>query len=122
VVLKEEAVGRVRVDLQPSLWDKACNQVTVERQDHGVAVAVCNEHRHIDCTQSLQEAEVWAAPRADRVILSKAGLPGRRAISVLLSCLMRFNASVLPPCSWVIGRKTRPGSHRGSAQVDQRPR
>src|SRR4029077_6368944 len=39
VVLEEEAVRRVRVDLQTRLWDETGEQVGVAREDHGVAVA-----------------------------------------------------------------------------------
>ena len=43
MVLKEEAVSRVRVDLEPSLGRETGYQVAVLRQDHGVAVAVRNQ-------------------------------------------------------------------------------
>ncbi len=48
VMLKEETMGRARVNLHPGLGDQTCEQVRVMRQDHGVAVAVRNEHRHLD--------------------------------------------------------------------------
>ena len=123
MVLKEEPVGRVRVDLQPRLWDKTRYQVAVVRQDHGVTVAVRNEHRHLDRTESLQETVVWDPPRANGVILSQAGFPGRRPVSVLLPGRTCASTPLVPPaCSQVIGQRTRPGSHRGSAQAAPRPR
>jgi hypothetical protein len=47
VVLEEEPVRGVRVDLQLCLGDQASQQVGVARQDHGVAVAVGDEHGHL---------------------------------------------------------------------------
>ena len=84
VMLKQETVGRVRVDLQLSLRDKTRDQVAVVGMDHRVAVAVCHQRWHLDGTKPLQETVVWAPPRANGVILRQAGLPGRGPVSVLL--------------------------------------
>src|ERR1035437_9243593 len=62
VVLEEEPVGGVRVDLQPGLRDQAGEQVGVARQDHRVAVAVGDEHRHLDGAQPLERRGVRDGP------------------------------------------------------------
>ena len=55
VVLEEEAVGRVGVDRDPRVREEPGQQVRVAREDHGVAVAVGDEHREIDRGDSLQQ-------------------------------------------------------------------
>src|ERR1039457_6903437 len=83
VVLEEEPVGRVRVDLQPGLRDQAGEQVGVARQDHRVAVAVGDEHRHLDGAQPLERRVVRDAPGAHRVVLRFAGRPAGYLVAVL---------------------------------------
>src|SRR3954468_399217 len=82
MVLEEEPMSRVRVDDEPCVRQKAGQQVRVARQDHWVAVAVGDEHRTLDPSDSLEQRMVGNAPRADRVVLSLAGLPVRRFVLV----------------------------------------
>jgi putative transposase len=56
--------------------------VRVARLDHRVAVAVREEHRELDCGDSLEQRVVRDAPRADGVLLRLAGLPRRRLVAV----------------------------------------
>src|ERR1700733_8824280 len=82
MVLEKEAVRRVWVDLQSRLWNEACQQIGVAREDHGVAVAVGHEHRLLDCRNPLEQGVVWLSPCAYRVVLPKPGLPVGRLVAV----------------------------------------
>ena len=55
VVLEEEAVGGVGVDREPPVREESGQQMRVAREDHGIAVAVGNQHREIDCSDPLQQ-------------------------------------------------------------------
>jgi hypothetical protein len=65
VVLEEEAVRRVRVELQPRVRQQPRQQVRIAREDHRVAIAVRDEDRQLDPRHTLQECVVRDAPAAD---------------------------------------------------------
>ena len=54
----EGSAGLMPVDLQPGPRDQAREQVGVARQDHRVAVAVGDKHRHLDAAQPLEHRVV----------------------------------------------------------------
>src|SRR5260370_25902499 len=83
VMLKQEAVRRVRINLDLSVRDQAREQVRVMRQDHGVAVAVGHQHGHVDGAQSLQERVIRDPPGTAGVTLGLACFPGRGLVSAL---------------------------------------
>src|SRR5260370_11032630 len=85
VLLKQEAVRRVRINLDLSIRDQAREQVRVMRQDHGVAVAVGHQHGHVDGAHSLQQRVIRDPPGTDGVILGLACFPGRCLVSALSS-------------------------------------
>ena len=82
VVLEEEAVRRVRVDLQTRVGDEAGQQIGVAREDHRVAVAVGHEHGLVDRRDPLEQGVVWLSPGAYRVVLRQPGLPAGRRVAV----------------------------------------
>src|SRR3954468_9455366 len=62
VVLEEEAVRRVRVDLEMRPWDEAGEQIGVARRNHWVAVTVGDEHRLVDRRDPLEQRVVRLSP------------------------------------------------------------
>ena len=78
VVLEQEPMRRVGVDLELRTRNQSRQQVREVRQDHGVAVAIGDEHAVLDGAESLQQRVVRYAPGTHRVVL---GLPDAETAS-----------------------------------------
>jgi len=82
VVLVQKAVGGVGIDLEPRTGDQSGEQVGILGKDHRVAITVRDKHGEGDRRHSLQQGVVGDAPRAHRVVLREACVPGSRGVRV----------------------------------------
>src|SRR3984957_14623115 len=82
-MLKQEAMGRIGINLDRRVGQEAAKQVRVARRNHPVTVSVGDKYRLRYAGQPLQQTDVGDAPLHDGVVVRGAGWPVGRFVAVI---------------------------------------